>query len=366
MTLVTGPFEADSRSLPSPPDVLRALRSEAISGERILLIEADGARQKPLKAPAQHEPPIPIWVPMVVVVAGLSGLGQPLSSEHVHRPEIFSKLSGLEMGGEVTGEALTTVLLDRLGELKNIPNGARRCLLLNQADSPELQSQANGLVPALLTEYEAVVVTKLESHLVHAVHERCAGVILAAGEATRYGQPKQLLLWRGEPFIRAVAKTALAAGLTPVVVVTGAGAESVESALASLPVAIATNDQWRTGQASSIRVGLEAIPPAAGSAVFLLADQPQVTPQVIRALVETHAGDLHPIVAPLIRDERRGNPVLFDRSTFADLLGLQGESGGRSLFSKHRVEYIPWHDDRLLLDVDTPEDYRQLLADDTP
>ncbi len=100
--------------------------------------------------------------------------------------------------------------------------------------------------------------------------------------------------------------------------------------------------------------------------MFLLADQPQVTPQVIRALVETHAGGLPPIVAPLIRDERRGNPVLFDRSTFADLLRLQGESGGRSLFSKHRVEYVPWHDDRLLLDVDTPEDYRRLLADDAP
>ncbi len=225
VTLVTGPFEADRRSLPCPPDVLEALRSEAMAGKRTLLIEADGARQKPLKAPGQDEPPIPIWVAMVVVVAGLSALGQPLSAEQVHRPEIFSELSGLEMGRQITSEALTKVLLDRLGGLKSMPNGARRCVLLNQADTAELQARASGLAPALLGEYEAVVVAALESQLVHAVHERCAGVILAAGEATRYGQPKQLLPWRGEPFIQAVAKTALDAGLSPVVVVTGANAE---------------------------------------------------------------------------------------------------------------------------------------------
>ena len=164
--------------------------------------------------------------------------------------------------------------------------------------------------------------------------------------------------------MRAVAETALEAGLSPVIVVTGAAAESVEAALASLPVIIVRNTHWRDGQASSIQAGLAAAPPAAGAALFLLSDQPQVTPQVIRALVETHAAGLQPIVVPLIRDEHRGNPVLFDRSTFADLLALRGDVGGRSIFSKHRVHYLPWHDSRLLLDVDTPEDYRRLIESD--
>jgi CTP:molybdopterin cytidylyltransferase MocA len=57
--------------------------------------------------------------------------------------------------------------------------------------------------------------------------------------------------------------------------------------------------------------------------------------------------------------------VLFDRSTFGDLATLEGDMGGRAIFHKHRVEYLPWHDDRLLLDVDTPEMYQRLLSDDT-
>jgi molybdenum cofactor cytidylyltransferase len=102
----------------------------------------------------------------------------------------------------------------------------------------------------------------------------------------------------------------------------------------------------------------------AGAAIFLLADQPQVTASVLRALLEKHAQGLYPVVAPLVLD-RRANPVLFDRVTFPDLLLLEGDVGGRAIFHKHRVEYLPWHDDRLLLDVDTPEMYQRLIGDES-
>ena len=364
VTIITGPFGPDERLQPVAPDVLLGLRAESISRGRPLLVEADGARQKPLKAPADNEPPIPDFVAMVVVVAGMSGLGKPLSAELVHRPEIFASLSGLQVGQTISAEALATVLAHRQGGLKNIPLRARRSVLLNQADTPELQSEVNGLARALLKDFDSVVVGSLQAHAIHAVHESCAGVILAAGEASRFGQPKQLLDWRGRPFIQAVAESAMEAGLSPVIVVTGAAADSVESAVEGLPVIIARNPHWQDGQASSIQAGIAAVPTAAGAAMFLLSDQPQVTPQVIRALGEAHAAGLPPIVVPMIRDERRGTPVLFDRSTFADLLALRGDVGGRGIFSKHRVHYLPWHDGRLLLDVDTPEDYRRLIASD--
>jgi molybdenum cofactor cytidylyltransferase len=94
--------------------------------------------------------------------------------------------------------------------------------------------------------------------------------------------------------------------------------------------------------------------------VFLLADQPQVTVEVIRALVEHHAATLHPVIAPYIFDQR-ANPVLFDRATFAALMQLTGDQGGRGVFSKFSPRYLNWYDKRLLLDVDTPEDYERLL-----
>ena len=97
-----------------------------------------------------------------------------------------------------------------------------------------------------------------------------------------------------------------------------------------------------------------------GAAIFLLADQPQITPTIIRALSEEHARMLAPIVAPLV-DDQRANPVLFDRVTFPDLMALSGDVGGRAIFSKYPVNYLTWHDESLLSDVDTPQEYEKLV-----
>ena len=407
--LVTGEIEGE-RTKPINDSLLNWLHQFCGYHAIPLLIEADGSRQKPLKAWAEHEPPIPSFVDLVVQVVGLNGLGKPLSDEFVHRAEIYSRLSGLGMGDAITPESLVRVLAHQEGGARNIPLHARKVLLLNQADTPQLQSLAQGLSQALLASYDSAVITSLKQERIFAAYEPIAGIILAAGESTRYGKPKQLLDWKGQPFVRAVAKTALQAGLSPVVVVTGASAGPVESAVNNLDVAIVRNEQWKSGQASSIKAGIHALTSASsvlgldtsktlrprtshtcpggrcqgrtlnpplptrapglrsarqlGGAIFLLADQPQLTASVLRALVEKHAEGLYPIVAPMVID-RRANPVLFDRVTFPDLLTLEGDVGGRAVFHKHRVEYLPWHDDRLLLDVDTPEMYQRLISDDT-
>ena len=369
VTLITGPIKEDNRTGSLNQDLMHWLRAVSARGNIPLLIEADGARRKPIKAPKDYEPPVPDFVESVVVVAGLSAIGKPLTEEIVYFPELFSKLSGLELNHDITSDAIVRVLCHSLGGQKNIPNAAQRIALLNQSNTPELQSISHGMVPSLLSVFDSVIITSLNDRSIFAAHEPVAGIILAAGASKRFGQPKQLLDWRGRPFVRAIAQTALEAGLSQVVVVTGANAHLVEAAVNDLPVTIKRNDNWQTGQASSIRAGIDAITIAGshrvGAAVFLLADQPQIGPSVIRALIEYHAAGLDPIIAPLVMIEQRANPVLFDRITFPDLMGLEGDVGGRAIFSRHHVEYMPWHDDRLLLDVDKPEDYQRLIGDDT-
>jgi molybdenum cofactor cytidylyltransferase len=369
ITLITGSIKDDDRTESIDPQLLDWLHARATQKQLPLLIEADGARQRSLKAPKSFEPPIPDFVDNVIVVSGLSAIDKPLSEETVYLSESFSKLSGLQLNRVITPEAIVSALCHPQGGLKNIPKDARRIALLNQADSPESQSVAHGMVKSLLIDYDSVIISSMKERTVFANLEPVAGIILAAGGSTRFGQPKQLLDWHGQSFVRSVTRTALEAGLSEIIVVTGANAGLVEDAVKDLNITIKRNDDWQTGQASSIRTGIDSISKVGrrpvGAAIFLLADQPQIEPSVIRALVEHHASEMKPIIAPMVMMDQRANPVLFDRVTFPDLIELQGDIGGRGIFSKHHVEYMPWHDDRLLHDVDFPEDYLRLIEDDT-
>jgi len=346
--------------------VLNQLFAVANSLSIPFIIEADGSRQLPVKAPARHEPVIPEFVDTVVVMAGLSALGKPLSQEWVHRPERYAELSGLALGTEISPDAYVRVLTHPEGGLKNLPAHVRRVVLLNQADNLDLQAQAQAIAikpfhgDQLLAHYQSVVIAALQDSAVIAVHEPVAAVILAAGGASRFGVAKQLLIWHGEPLVRRAARISLEAGLSPVVVVSGEYTADTRHALSNLDVQLVENPEWSLGQSTSIKAGLAVLPEETGAVIFLLADQPIVPASLLQTLREIHSSSLSPIVAPLV-DGQRANPVLFDQDTFTDLASIRGDVGGRPLFAKFHVSWVPWHDSRLLLDIDTPEDYQSLL-----
>jgi molybdenum cofactor cytidylyltransferase len=174
-------------------------------------------------------------------------------------------------------------------------------------------------------------------------------LILAAGASRRFGgQAKQLLPLAGQPLLRQVVGVALAAGLSGTVsVVLGANAEPIEQALRGLPVRLVDNPDWATGMASSLQAGLRAMmttdplangltsdpdkTPAGPDAVLvLLCDQPLITSQLLRDLVQLHTQTGQPMVACRYNGEA-GVPALFARSVFADLLALTGDKGARFL-----------------------------------
>jgi len=192
--------------------------------------------------------------------------------------------------------------------------------------------------------------------------KKFAGIILAAGGSRRMGQPKLMLSWHGAPLVRWVARTALAAGCSPVIVVTGADPEKVESSLANLPVVFAHNAEWQQGQSTSVRVGVQMLPEDVDAAMIMLGDQPQIPLDVLQSLINTYLAETPPppIVA-IASGGRRGNPVLFDKALFPVLTTLEGDAGARTIFSRFPVQLIPFDDTNLLLDVDSPEDYHHLM-----
>jgi len=101
---------------------------------RWIIVEADGAAGKPLKAPAEHEPLIPEASRWVIGLAGLSGVGKPLNEAWVFRPERFAKIAGISPEDSVTVEAISCALSHQQGIFKNSPTNAIRIVFLNQAD----------------------------------------------------------------------------------------------------------------------------------------------------------------------------------------------------------------------------------------
>jgi molybdenum cofactor cytidylyltransferase len=189
-----------------------------------------------------------------------------------------------------------------------------------------------------------------------------AAVVLAAGLSRRMGQAKLLMPVGGKALIRHAVETVLASGVDSVWVVTGPDVEPIAAALAGLDVQLVVNAAPEEGQAGSLRAGIAALPASVDAVLIALGDQPALAPSIIPALLAARRTSAKLIVAPRYRDGQ-GNPVLFKREIFPELLHLTGDQGARPLIQKEpaRVEWVEL-DLPMPPDVDTPADYEKIRA----
>jgi len=187
-------------------------------------------------------------------------------------------------------------------------------------------------------------------------------VILAAGGSSRLGRPKQLLPLAGRPLVQHAIDAAAAAGLAALVVVLGHEPESVAAAIRLPPGAVTVvNPRYRDGQSTSLHAGLRALGPGVSAALVLLGDQPTVSAEAIRAVVDAGGG-----AAPIVQARyggRPGHPVLLGRATWAELLRTDGDRGARDLIAAHPEWVIGVEvGGPVPRDVDTWQDYEILRA----
>jgi molybdenum cofactor cytidylyltransferase len=194
---------------------------------------------------------------------------------------------------------------------------------------------------------------------------RVAAVVLAAGRSTRMGAQNKLLAEiGGVPMVRRVAGAALRSKARPVLVVTGHQAADVAAALSGLDVRLVANPDYATGLASSLKAGIRAVPAECDGTLILLGDMPRIAAEHVDRMVEAFAAAPESIVVPM-HEGRQGNPVLWPRRRFSELLQLGGDVGGKRLIATHRedVREVDLATTGILADIDTPEELARMRTD---
>jgi molybdenum cofactor cytidylyltransferase len=209
-----------------------------------------------------------------------------------------------------------------------------------------------GLLMEIVTRPQPRTVAEIEAN------RNVAAIVLAAGRSTRMGGPNKLLAeLDGKKLVRTVAEQALASKASEVIVVTGHQAELVEQAMAGLKVRFIRNPDFAGGLASSVKAGIAAVSDKADGAIVCLGDMPLIDSKLIDHLIENFAPDRGQLIVVPVSDGRRGNPVLWSRRFFRELMTLDGDVGARHLIAKHAeaVAEVVVDGHGAFLDIDTPQ-----------
>ncbi|MDP2931768.1 MAG: molybdenum cofactor cytidylyltransferase [Chloroflexota bacterium] len=188
-----------------------------------------------------------------------------------------------------------------------------------------------------------------------------SAILLAAGESRRMGQSKLLLSFGGSTILEHALDNLLKSRVDEVIVVIGNQADEMRKRIASRPVKVITNPDFRQGMATSVTRGLNLVNPKSSAIMLVLADQPLIDSQTINKLIDAFASHDRGIVIPVYRG-KRGHPIIFASKYREALLQLKGDVGGRELVGQHLGDIleVPVDSPGVALDIDTPDDYRSL------
>ncbi len=328
----------------------------------VIIVEADGSRNKPFKAPREDEPVIPQSSTIVIPVVGAEVSYKPLTEEWTHRTERISEITGLKPREIITPEIIAKTLLHPLGGMKGVPSSAVFIPLINKADTRDDIRTAReisfclfdgGVKKTIITSYKYRTFIKpfpCNGHV--------TAIILAAGGSSRMGKPKQLLEIGGKTLVSIVIKNILASIIDEIIIVTQPDLPLIEDN--EYPeIKRIVNKDWQTGQSSSMKAGLNAVDEKTDAVMFFMADQPMVDEGIINRLITAFQETEKPIISPLYNG-KKGAPVIFKRRLFDELNLIQGDRGGRDLLEVYPVEYMNIDMSLAAMDVDTPEEYDKL------
>lgn len=340
-----------------------------------VLVEADGSKGKPLKGYEKYEPVVPSDSDLIVSVIGADALGAPVEENIVHRSGIFQQAMLLSDSSTIIDENLLAQAFSYMEQVAvNQAPHARFIYVLNKFDILNNPNQAYKIACVLkkMNNNTSLISTKTNSKYPVKMYLNALGqpetasltcVILAAGSSERMGSADKLTLpFKQSTVLQSTLDQVISSGISEIIIVTAPGSRW-KSTLADCNLRIVENPLNKTGQASSLKAGLEEVNPKSQGVIFALGDQPLIGSDIFKMLIDRYKSSLKPVTYPVYQN-RRGNPVIFDRTLWPLLMKLEGDEGGRAIIKNlgsEDIDLVQTDNKYVITDIDTPEDYKAAL-----
>ncbi|MBN1547507.1 MAG: putative selenium-dependent hydroxylase accessory protein YqeC [Syntrophaceae bacterium] len=341
-----------------------------------VIVEADGSARKPIKGYAPYEPVFPTHSDLLIPLLGVEAIGRPVNPDNVHRSDAFCKLTGAQPDKPLTVSHFIRCLQHMISLGQTGTPNTPIIPMINKVDLVSGPGQIQEIIAGFPQAPGFILFTSLKNdHPVRFVYrgatkEQSFGfsvVVLAAGGSVRMGRSKLTLEIQGKTLLENALLPIRQAGIRDVVVVLS---EENEALKAKIPQEyhVVINRHSREGISTSLKSGLAAVDPCSQGVFFALGDQPFVGAEVYRKLIEQHCRYL-PLVTWPVYGGKRGNPVLFDRRLWPDLMKTEGDEGGKQIIAgipETKIGRVDVGDAGVLIDIDTQDEYEKYRTKETP
>lgn len=342
------------------PGVLEEIRlqmEEELSEPVVLFVEADGARNRPLKAPYPHEPVISEQGNVVVLI-GSEILGETIEADAVYGYENLLKVLDKDGPFMFGPNELVQLVLHSEGYMKEVHNPKRLKVIFNKSELEDKRPLA--LTCKRLLEDRGIS-CKVVSLLAQKEFDiRLATLVLAAGMSSRMGRDKQTLSCGELNFIEKTVSLYRSFG--ELIVVLGHNFDEIVAQSSLEGVQIIENPHYREGMGTSLVAGVKALEKRTLDGIWItFCDMPHLKPKTLEKLYQFLATNLNRVVLPSY-EGRRGHPAYIPADLFSELLCVQGDVGARDVLRKHedRIRLCPVLDRAVIEDLDQMEVFKRV------
>lgn len=324
-----------------------------------IIVEADGSKRKPIKAPASHEPVIPSLTTKTIGIIGMDSVGQKIYEENVHRANLFSQVTNSKLGDIIDENIIYNLIISPVGIFKNSPSNSQKYIILNKSET-KARNLASQKVKSKIISNKINIKNIIVGSM--GKETRVTGIIMASGFSRRMKTDKLLLKLGDKTVLEKVIESCVKSNLDDIMVIYRK--EEIKNIAKRYNLKAILNENAIEGQSASIKLGVNNIDRDTKGMMFIVGDQPHLDFVTINTIIDKFEIDQEKIIIP-IYGESKGNPTIFPVSLKKQLLTLTDDVGGKEVINNNlnRVKYVDIENHQAGMDMDTVEEYEKLKED---